>query len=118
MLNSFQLLRISAKSSFVLLRNLGDLFSPELNANIKVQRLFYNHLSTYEKKRTKQELINRILIISLIPEILEKGKVVEERVNMNSSFIQITHEILNKKFSVIVIKNKKGHFLLSCFQDY
>jgi len=84
-----KLIRLSTKESFILLREKSPLLCHSLKENIKVTKIFHNHIRFGNKPRNKEEVIKRLLIIPLISRILKEGKLLESRKKEKNHYYKI-----------------------------
>lgn len=114
------LLRISKKSAkkvFQKLRTEGSIFCTYLQQPIQITKIFLNHIAfNIEKHRPVKEIMERLLIVPFVPEIIEQGVFHGERTEYEKKFFEFSKHFGVDEFVVIVMKDSKGYFLLSCFR--
>ena len=110
------LLKLSSKKSFQQLQKKSPFYCVCLDKRVLITKQFYNHIR-FTKNRPKEDLIPRLLMLSLIDDIFEKGKVTENRKEERGIFYKITLKIGTHICSIIVLENESQHRLLSCFLD-
>ena len=114
------LLRISKKSAKKVFQNLrenGNFFSPYLKENIQITKLFLNHIAfNVEKHRSIKEMMERLLIVPFLSEIVTSGEFQSKRGEHQKEFFEFSKSFGKDEFVVIIMKDSKGYFLLSCFR--
>lgn len=110
------LIRKSAKKSFKLLRERSPFFCTYLEEEVKVTKLFFDHIA-YKKKRHKnpEELATRLLISPFVDEILKEGLLQDHRREEAIEYFKISKKFGHQTFSVIVQKRNQQYYLISCF---
>ncbi len=111
------LIRLSAKRSFIILKEKSPIHCNELKSNVKITKIFYQHISGANKRRSQQEEIKRLLLVPFIDLILKKGKIISEKNKKDGKYFRISVNINTHKVSVIIVKGKQDYFLISCFFD-
>ncbi|MDP3975789.1 MAG: hypothetical protein Q8P95_02630 [bacterium] len=111
-----KLAKVTARQAFKSLRERSPLYCTALGQEVYVGRTFFQHIS-FAKKRTRREIIERLLIIPCVEEILTSGVLTEKREKSGESSFRIDYLKSNYAFSVIVLKSEGRHILLSCFCD-
>lgn len=114
--NLFRLAKYSGKLAFQLLRAKGKIHCPALNLDVSISKSFYSPIA-YNKtnKRSYLEVLKRIFIIPVIPEILLDGVLTEKRKNI---FFRIEKQIMGVPFAMIIHRNKDYLALCSRFIVY
>jgi len=113
-----KIIKISAKYIFNELRKKSPIFSPVLDTSIKINRKLWNHL-LFEKTRNSEEILQRFVTLPLLDEIITKGVITQERkyTNEKSSF-ELSFEIEDEIFILIVKKENNNFIAQSCFLRY
>lgn len=106
-----KVLKISAKKSFNTLRKKQKFPSKALSTNIFISRQFWDHIN-FSKFRSLEEIVIRLSIIPILPEIILNGFIYEIR---NKNEYGIAHYINGLCFVIIIKKTPKQFILLSCF---
>jgi len=106
----------SAKEIFFKLRENWPYFCNSLNKEIFIWREFFKHIT--EKEREGFELLERFLIFPFIEKIILNWEIKREQEKKFWTFIRISLIHWNDIFSVIILKKKEKHLLLSCFLDF
>ena len=117
MKNITKITRITTKRFFNELRKKSPIFCNELNSQIKITKLFFDHINWSSKNRGIKDVIIRLLTISLIEEILKKWKLSEIRENSFYKYHEIQFIIEWEIFCLILSETKKNWIitLLSSF---
>ncbi len=110
----FPLIKISAKKSFQKLQKESPFYCAALDAEVFITKLFFEHIA-FAKKRKLEDLVERLIMIPFIEEAFEEGELIKKTEKKNETFFKLCLEIKNRKFNIIVVKNQKRCFLLSCF---
>jgi hypothetical protein len=112
------LVKISAKRIFKSLRSKAPIFCPSIKQPINIGKLFLNHIS-YARRREIRDIIERLIMLSLVEEIIEEGKCIETRQSSGKTFYKISHQINKNHLSVIIehTGEREGYTLLSCFKE-
>ena len=94
--------------------------SKELKSEVKITKLFFQHIAYSFKKREYREIIERLLIIPFIKEIIINGTKIEERQEKNIISHKISKNFSQWTFSIIILEREqqKDFVLLSCFNEY
>lgn len=117
-MNFSTLLNLSAKKTFQDLRSKSPIFCKALGENVRISRVFYNHISSKTKSRTKEEISERLVIIPLIEKVFQNGKQSETRKKNGETFFQITHSFKAFIISIILVRRKNNQlYLVSCFRN-
>lgn len=117
---NFLLLKNSARQAFYNLRENGDLYCEALSVQVKVTRVFFQHISFTERRhKDLGELAERLLLIPFVKKIVLEGEIIEVRKKDNDIFYQISSNFFGKQYSVIIIKTQNNNYLLlSCFINW
>lgn len=108
----------ASKPSFELLRGKSPIMSKVLGKEILVSKLFFNHIVHSTKRKNKRtERLERLLILPIIPEILNSGCLVENRIDeeKNDTFFRVEKKFRFYTASVIVRLRDGDYTLFSCF---
>ncbi len=112
-----RLAKQSAKNIFKIVRSQSPFYCNALSSEIKVTKLFYNHIvNNSKKKRSDYEIVERILIIPFLSEILLKGVLIQMRNEKYGKTFRITYKIKSDIFCVIILSSQDNYSLLSCFR--
>lgn len=107
------LLRLSSKESFKILKKKDYIHNDMI---IVISKPFYSHIT--QKSRSLRELSERLAMMILTPQILEKGNIVEER---NDLSIQISYTFSKRQTLSCIIypqKTTNKYTLISCFKNF
>ncbi len=112
-----RLAKASAKNVFKMIQSKSPFYCKSLDSEIKITKLFLNHIvNNSKKKRPDYEIIERILIISFLQEIFSEGVITQKRTEEYGETFRISYEKGCDTLCVIVIFSKNKYFLLSCFR--
>ncbi len=111
-MNLHKILKISAKESFLQLREASPYFCKKLNLKIHITRVFWNHIN-FSKFRTLKEVSSRLAIFPLILKVIKEGGVKKE----TTKYIKVVYNEKGIDFVIILEKTPKKVILLSCFID-
>ena len=109
-------MRMSAKRSFQVLRQNGPYYCSALTVKVKITKLFFYHISS-AKRRSFEDIVQRFLIIPFVEDILSRGILIRKKDRIPKAFFRISLNLNPYVLTVIVLKQKEGFVLLSCFVD-
>ena len=109
--------RVAIKRAYNQLKDKQPLFCKSLNSDVKITRLYLNHINWSAKKRNLKEVVLRLLTVILVEEILEKWELVETRKTEEYEYYWIKHETDWEIFRMVLSKRiwSKNIYLLSTF---
>ena len=111
----------SAKKAFKKLREQEYFFSKDLDKNINITRVFFEHvIYDKKKKRTAYEIMERILILPFLEEIISTGKIQKTREYKGTHFFRVSKVYKKYTLTVIIFQDTitKEYILLSCFKNF
>ena len=111
------LVEISAKRSFKILKNNDPIWCSCIKNNVKITKIFFQHICGAFKRRKIRETIKRLLIIPFIDQILFEGNITEIRINNKKKYYKISLTISSYIFSIVLLYMKNEYKLISCFID-
>lgn len=113
-----KIIRVSIKKEFKKLRNKSPLFCNSLKKNIRIDKLYLDHINWRSKQRELKDIISRLPIINLIEEIFQEWFLKETRIRNWFTYHKIQLEIWWIDFSLVISESKNWNFtLLSSFAD-
>ena len=120
-----KLVRLSSKKAFLKLRNIWNIYCPDLNKDFNITNLFLKHISWSSKNRKIRDVIERLSCINLIEEISERWKLIETRIEPQIEWYIYKHSykinltIKNIDFFMILWERKNWEIILiSIFLNY
>ena len=114
--------RLASKEAIKDLKSKNPIFCSALKQSFTVTNIFYNHVVGYKKSRPDKEIIERLIVINLIPKIAREGIIKEKRENgvFENKIFKNTYKIMLRQwwisFYIILWEETLWDMiLLSCF---